>query len=158
MEGHKSIQYVQGSETVKLKKDLRVKVNCYGCCSVTQSCPTLCDSVNWSMPGLPVLHHLPELSETHVHWIGDAIQPSYPLSSPFPPAFRTVMVKLVLTFCPDGLSPDWKQLETEFWDEEAEVTFIRVISWAGIVSAWSWSSHCRSVWMKTEPQTKVTAQ
>ena len=114
VEGHKSIQYVQGSETVKLKKDLRVKVNCYGCCSVTQLCPTLCDSVNWSIPGLPVLHHLPELSEIHVHWIGDAIQPSYPLSSPFPPACRTVMVKLVLTFCPDGLSPDWKQLETEF--------------------------------------------
>ena len=55
------------------------------------------------------------------------------------------------TFCPDGLPPDWKQLETEFWDGEAEVTFIRVISWAGIVPAGSWSSHCRSVWMETAP-------
>ena len=52
--------------------------------SVTQSCPTLCDSMDCSMPGLPVHHQLPELTETHVHWVGDAIQPSHPLSSPSP--------------------------------------------------------------------------
>ena len=51
-----------------------------------QSCPTLCDTMNRSMPGLPVHHYLPEFTQTHVHWIGDAIQPSHPLSSPFPPA------------------------------------------------------------------------
>ena len=55
--------------------------------SVTQSCPTLCDPMNRSRPGLPVHHQLPEFTQTHVHWIGDAIQPSYPLSSPFPPTF-----------------------------------------------------------------------
>ena len=52
--------------------------------SVTQSCPTLCDTMNHSMPGLPVHHQLPEFTQTHVHRVGDAIQPSHPLSSPFP--------------------------------------------------------------------------
>ena len=54
--------------------------------SVTQSCPTLCDPMNHSMPGLPVHHHLPELTQTHVHQGHDAIQPSHPLSSTSPPA------------------------------------------------------------------------
>ena len=54
--------------------------------SVTQSCPTLCNSMNCSTPGLPVNHQLPEFTQTHVHRVGDAIQPSHPLSSPFPPA------------------------------------------------------------------------
>ena len=53
---------------------------------VAQSCPTLCNPVNCSMPGLPVHHQLPEFTQTHVHRVGDAIQPSHPLSSPFPPA------------------------------------------------------------------------
>ena len=52
--------------------------------SVAQSCPTLCDPMNRSMPGLPVHHQLLEFSQTHVHWVGDAIQPSPPLSSPSP--------------------------------------------------------------------------
>ena len=54
--------------------------------SVTQSCPTLCDRMNRSTPGLPVHHQLPEFTQTPVHRVGDAIQPSHPLSSPFPPA------------------------------------------------------------------------
>jgi len=54
--------------------------------SVAQSCPTLCNPMNHSMPGLPVHHHLPVFTQAHVHWVGDAIQPSHPLSSPFPPA------------------------------------------------------------------------
>ena len=52
--------------------------------SVTQSCPTLCDPMNCSTPGLPVHHQLPESTQTHVHWVGDAIQPSHSLSSPSP--------------------------------------------------------------------------
>ena len=52
------------------------------------SCPTLCDSRDCSTPGLPVHHQLPEFSQTHVHWVGDAIQPSHSLSSPSPPAFN----------------------------------------------------------------------
>ena len=54
--------------------------------SVTQSYPTLCNPMNCSTPGLPVHHQLPEFTQTHIHWVGDAIQPSHPLSSPFPPA------------------------------------------------------------------------
>ena len=54
--------------------------------SVTPSCPTLCYPLNRSTPGLPVHHQLPEFTQTHVHRVGDAIQPSYPLSSPSPPA------------------------------------------------------------------------
>ena len=56
-------------------------------CSVAQSCLTLCDPMNHSTPGFSVHHQLPELTQTHVHWVSDAIQPSHPLSSPSPPAF-----------------------------------------------------------------------
>ena len=52
--------------------------------SVAQSCPTLCDPMNRSMPGLPVRHQLPEFTQTHVHRVSDAIQPSHPLLSPSP--------------------------------------------------------------------------
>ena len=63
------------------------------CSSVTQSCPTLCDPMNRSMPGFPVHHHLPEFTQTHVHQVRDAIQPSHSLSSllllpPIPPSIR----------------------------------------------------------------------
>ena len=54
--------------------------------SVAQLCPTLCNPMDCSMPGLPVHHQLPESTQTHDHWVGDAIQPSHPLSSPSPPA------------------------------------------------------------------------
>ena len=54
--------------------------------SVTQSCPTLCNPMNRSMPALPVHHLLPEFTQTHAHRVGDAIQPSHPLSSPSPPS------------------------------------------------------------------------
>ena len=56
--------------------------------SVAQSCPTLCNPVNRSTPGLPVHHQAPEFTQTHAHWVCDAIQPSHPLSSPSPPAFN----------------------------------------------------------------------
>ena len=55
--------------------------------SVTQSCPTLSDPMDCSMQGFPVHHQLPELTQTHVHQVSDAIEPSHPLSSPSPPAF-----------------------------------------------------------------------
>ena len=54
--------------------------------SVIPSC-SLCDPIDCSMPGLLVHHQLPEFTQTHVHQVGDAIQPSYPLSAPYPPAF-----------------------------------------------------------------------
>ena len=56
--------------------------------SVKLSCVRLCNPMNCSMPGFPVHHQLPELAQTHVHPVGDAIQPSHPLSSPSPPAFN----------------------------------------------------------------------
>ena len=54
--------------------------------SVAKSCQTLCNPMDCSMPGFPVLHHLPELAQTQVHWIGDAIQPSHPLLPPLLPS------------------------------------------------------------------------
>ena len=70
------------------------------CCSVSKSCLTLCDSMDCSTPGFPVCHQLPELAQTHVHWVSDAIQPSHLLSpflllqSPFllPSVFPSVRV------------------------------------------------------------------
>ena len=95
--------------------------------SVTQSCPTLCDPMNRSTPGLPVQHQLPEFTKTHVHRVNDAIQPSHPLSSPSPPApnpsqhqslFQSVNswggqstgVSALASFLPkksQGWSPEW---------------------------------------------------
>ena len=57
-------------------------------CFVAQSCPTLCDPMDGSMPGFPVHHWFPELDQTYVHQVGDAIQPPHPLSSSFPPAVK----------------------------------------------------------------------
>ena len=59
----------------------------HSCCSVIKLCLTLCNPMNCSTPGLPILHHLPEFAQTHVHRVGDAIQPSHPLSSPSRPTF-----------------------------------------------------------------------
>ena len=56
--------------------------------SFAQSCPTLCDPMNCSRPGRPVHHWLSDFTQTHVHWVSDAIQPSHPLSSPSPPALN----------------------------------------------------------------------
>ena len=60
----------------------------YFYCSVAQLYPTLCDPMDCSTPGLPVHHQLLEFTQTHLHWVGDAMQPSHPLSSPSPPAFN----------------------------------------------------------------------
>ena len=56
--------------------------------SVPQSCPTLCNPINCSTPGFPVLHHLLEFVQTYVHWVSDAIQPYHPLSPPSPSALN----------------------------------------------------------------------
>ena len=62
------------------------RMDCY-CCSVAKLCLTLCNPMDCSRPGFPVLHYLLEFAQTHVHWVGDAIQPSHPLSSS-PPALN----------------------------------------------------------------------
>ena len=66
--------------------NLPLKPDEFALSSVAQSCPTLCNLMNHRMPGLPVHHQLPEFTQTHVHRVGDAIQPSQPLLSPSPPA------------------------------------------------------------------------
>ena len=80
--------------TINFKVSKYSKLDCIDGCmtvsvqfsSVAQSCPTLCDSMNRSTPGLPVHHQLPEFTQTHVRRVRDAIQPSHPGSSPSPPA------------------------------------------------------------------------
>ena len=80
------------SEKVGLKLNIQEKLRSWlpvpsvQFSSVAQSCPTLCDPMNCSRPGLPVHHQLPEFTQTHAHQVGDVIQPSHPLSSPSPPA------------------------------------------------------------------------
>ena len=64
-------------------KDVSIKINC--CCSVAKSCPTLCDPMDCSTPGFPVLHCLPEFAQIHVHLVGDAIESSHPLYCPLLP-------------------------------------------------------------------------
>ena len=68
---------------------LIVEKGVYWCCSVTKLCPTLCNPMDWSTPVFPIFHHLLKSAQTHVHWVSDAIQPSYPLlpPSPTPPSF-----------------------------------------------------------------------
>ena len=79
-----SIQYL-----IKiLYMEYRIALLEYQFSSVTQSCLTLCNPMNLNTPGLPVHHQLPEFTQTHVHWVGDAIQPSHLLSSPSPPALN----------------------------------------------------------------------
>ena len=74
-------------ENFPKKKELNLHVqSVYQFSSVAQSCPTFCDPMKCSTPGLPVHHQLPEFTQTHIHRVSDAIQPSHPLSSPSPPA------------------------------------------------------------------------
>ena len=78
---------------VWLGRTLRCVMNMHSyplwwCFSVAKPCLTLCDPVDCRTPGFPVHHHLPEFTQTHVHLVGDAIQPSHPLSSPSPPTLN----------------------------------------------------------------------
>ena len=75
-------------QTAAIISALHIRELNHCCGSVTQSCLTLCNPIDCSPPGFPVLHHLPEFAQTHVHQVGDAIQPSHPLSSLCPPAFN----------------------------------------------------------------------
>ena len=89
------VLWTHESRSQILSQGLRVKESrglsgdtCCCSCSVAQSCLALFDPMDWSTPGLPVHHQLPELAQTHVPQVSDAIQPSHPLSSPSPPAFN----------------------------------------------------------------------
>ena len=84
MIGLKNMIYTHNGILFSLKKEWNFDMFS----SVAQSCPTLCDPMNRNTPGLPVHHQLPESTQTHVHCVSDAIQPSHPLSSPSPPALN----------------------------------------------------------------------
>ena len=84
MEGRR----IAGLGLLQHEKSYVRAVNSVQFSSVAQSCPTLCNPLNSSTPGLPVHHQLPESTQTHVQWVGDAIQPPHLLSSPSPPALN----------------------------------------------------------------------
>ena len=113
--------------------------------SVAQSCPTLCDPVNCSMPGLPIHHQLPESTQTQVHWVGDAIQLSHPLPSLLLPSsiFPSIRVfsnesALCIRWPSIGVSAstsvppmntqDWSPLEWTGWISLQSKGFSRVFS------------------------------
>ena len=88
-------------------------------CSVTKVCPTLCNPMDCSMPGFPILHYLLEFAQTHVHWVGDAIRPPHPLLSSSPPT---------LNFFPaSGSFPGQTQIETK-GPGNWKIQFIGIIS------------------------------
>ena len=113
--------------------------------SVTQSCPTLCNPMNRSTPGLPVHHQLPEFTQTHVHWVSDAIQPSHPLSSllllpPIRPSIRvfssestlhmrwpSIRVSVLASVLPKN-TQDWSPLEWTGWISLQSKGFSRIFS------------------------------
>ena len=84
--------------------------------SVTQSCLTLCNPMNCSTPGLPVHHQLLEFTQTHVHRVGDAIQPSHPLSAPSPPAQRLTTIRDTIYKINTALEVTFKK--TALWVSE----------------------------------------
>jgi len=87
LNGHRHFQWCWNEFTRPVTLTcLMITISSVQFSSVSQLCPTLCDPMNSSMPGLPVHHQLLEFTQTHVHQVGDAIQPSHPLSSPSPPA------------------------------------------------------------------------
>ena len=113
--------------------------------SVTQSCLTLCDPMNCSTPGLPVYHHLQEFTQTHIHRVSSAIQPSHPLSSPSPPApnpsqhqsfpmsylfawgGQSTGVSALASFLPKN-TQDWSPLEWTGWISLQSKELSRVFS------------------------------
>ena len=125
------------------KGDLRTKF-CFSilcCCLVAQSCPTLCDPMECSTPGFPVLHRLTELAQTHVHWAGDAIQTSHPLSFPSPPAAAAAKS---LQSCPTLCDP------TDGSPPGSPVPGIlqaRTLEWVAISfsNAWKWKVKVKSL-------------
>ena len=87
------------AETSWDRRNFLPRIMCFIACtlpfsSVAQSCLTLCDPMDCSMPVLSVHHQLPEFTQTHVHWVGDAIQPSHPLVFPSPPAFNSPSIRV----------------------------------------------------------------
>ena len=81
-----NLLFESGGQSIGASASASIQFSSVQFSSVAQSCPTLCDPMDCSTPGFPVHHQLPEFTQTHVHWVSDAIQPSHPLSSPSPTA------------------------------------------------------------------------
>ena len=88
----------------------------YCSCSVVKSHPTLCNPMDCSTPGFPVLHYLPEFAQTHVHRVSDAIQPSYPLSPPSLPVFNLSQIKVF--YSESALGIRWP----EYWSSSFSIS------------------------------------
>ena len=103
--------------------------------SVPQVCPTLCNPLDWSMPGFPVHHQLPEFTQTQVHWVGDAIHPSHPLSSPSAPAFNLSQHKSLFQWVS---SLHFEHYLANMWDE---CNCAIVWTFFGIDFLWGWNEN-----------------
>ena len=110
--------------------------------SVAQSCLTLCDPMDCSMPGLLVYHQFLEFTQTHVHWVGDAIQLSYPLSFPSPPAFNLSQHQGLFQWVSSLHQMD-KVLEFQLQHHSFQLIFRNI--------------HCSSVKCKSKPQCDSTS-
>ena len=102
--------------------------------SVAQSCPILCNPINRSTPGLPVHHQLPESTQTHVHWVSDAIQPSHPLSSPSLPALNLFQHQGLLKWV-SSLHQVAKVLEFQLQHQSLQRTPRTDLLWDGLVGS-----------------------
>ena len=99
---------------------------CSSSSSVAQSCPTLCHPMIRSMPGLPVHHQQPESTQIHVYWVGDAIQPSHPLSSPSPPALNLSQHQGLVKWVSSS-------------HQVAKVLGVSASTWVLPMNTWDWS-------------------
>ena len=103
--------------------------NCY---SVAKLCPTLCHPVNCSMPGFPVIHCFLEFAQTYVHWVGNAIQPSHPLSPSFPPALNLSQHSLVAQMVNNLPAVQETRVQSLGWEdplEKAMATHFSIFAW-----------------------------
>ena len=116
--------------------------------SVAQSCPTLCDPMDCSTPGLPVHHQLSEFTQTHVHWVSDAIQPSHPLSSPSPPAFNLSQNQSLFKWVSSSHQVA-KVLEFQLQHQSFQWIFRTDFLYHQVWKAWLWQLLCHTgfVWI-----------
>ena len=158
------LRKVEEGISLKTSEDLEIV---FPIRSVTQSCPTLCDSMNRSMPGLPVHHQLPEFTQTHVHRVSDAIQPSHPLSSPSLPLsiFPRIRVFFQMSrFFASGPSigvsastsvlpmntQDWFPLRWTGWSRKTSISAL--LTMPKPLTVWI-KTNCGKLWKRWEYQT-----
>ena len=101
--------------------------------SFAQSCPTLCNPMDWGTPGFPVHHQLWDPTQTHVHWVGDAIQPFHPLSSPSHPTFNLSQNQGLFQSVISS-SQVAKLLEFQLQHQSFQWLFRTILGWTGWIS------------------------